>query len=67
MNTADFFYDLPEQAIAQTPVEPRHAARMLDTRDMSDRVFADFPSMLKPGDLVVVNRTKVRAARLRGA
>ena len=67
MNTADFFYDLPEQAIAQTPVEPRHAARMLDTRDMSDRVFADFPSMLKPGDLVVVNRTKVRAARLGGA
>ena len=66
MKTADFFYDLPDEAIAQTPIEPRHAARLLDTRTMTDRVFADFPSMLDSGDVVVVNNTKVRAARLRG-
>ncbi len=66
MHTADFFYDLPDEAIAQTPLEPRDAARLLDTRDMTDRVFSDLPSMLLPGDLVVVNHTKVRAARLRG-
>ncbi len=65
MDTAEFFYDLPDEAIAQTPVEPRDAARLLDTRDMTDRVFSDLPSMLQPGDLVVVNHTKVRAARLR--
>ncbi len=65
MRTADFLYDLPEDAIAQTPVEPRDAARLLDTRDMSDRVFSELPTMLDPGDLVVVNHTRVRAARLR--
>ncbi len=66
MKTADFFYDLPEAAVAQTPIEPRDAARLLDTRDMTDRRFGELPDMLEPGDLVVVNRTKVRAARLLG-
>lgn len=66
MKTADFFYDLPDEAIAQTPTEPRDAARLLDTRDMSDRRFSEVPAMLDPGDLLVVNRTKVRAARLHG-
>jgi S-adenosylmethionine:tRNA ribosyltransferase-isomerase len=66
MRTAEFFYDLPDAAIAQTPVEPRHAARLLDTRDLTDRVFSEVPVMLAGGDLVVVNRTRVRAARLRG-
>ena len=66
MKTADFFYELPDEAIAQTPIEPRHAARLLDTRTMTDRTFADLPSMFEPGDLVVVNNTRVRAARLRG-
>ena len=66
MKTADFYYDLPDEAIAQTPIEPREAALLLDTRDMSDRRFSEVPAMLDPGDLLVVNRTKVRAARLHG-
>lgn len=66
MKTSDFFYELPDSSIAQTPIEPRHAARLLDTRDMTDRVFSELPGMLSSGDLVVVNRSKVRAARLKG-
>jgi len=66
MKTADFYYDLPDEAIAQTPIEPREAARLLDTRDLSDRRFSDLHAMLDPGDLLVANRTKVRAARLHG-
>ncbi|HAX82746.1 MAG TPA: tRNA preQ1(34) S-adenosylmethionine ribosyltransferase-isomerase QueA [Actinobacteria bacterium] len=64
MLTSDFRYDLPERAIAQSAIEPRHAARLLDTRTMGDRVVADLPSLLTPGDLVVVNSTRVRRARL---
>jgi S-adenosylmethionine:tRNA ribosyltransferase-isomerase len=66
MRTVDFFYDLPEGSIAQRPIEPRHAARLLDTRTMTDRVFSDLPTILAEGDLLVVNRTRVRAARLMG-
>lgn len=66
LRTSEFFYDLPESAIAQEPIEPRDAARLLDTRDMHDHRFLDLPDLLEPGDLVVVNRTKVRAARLHG-
>lgn len=66
MRTAEFFYDLPEDAIAQSAIEPRHAARLLDTRTMDDRRFSDLPSLLRPGDVVVVNRTRVRPARLIG-
>lgn len=64
MLTSDFSYDLPERAIAQSAIEPRHAARLLDTRTMGDHVVADLPSLLTPGDLVVVNSTRVRRARL---
>lgn len=63
---SDFRYDLPEEAIAQSAIEPRHDARLLDTRDYSDRRFLDFPDLLSPGDLVVLNETRVRAARLIG-
>jgi S-adenosylmethionine:tRNA ribosyltransferase-isomerase len=66
MRTADFLYDLPEEAIAQVPLEPRDASRLLDTRSLTDRVFSDLPGLLSAGDLLVVNRTRVRAARLRG-
>jgi S-adenosylmethionine:tRNA ribosyltransferase-isomerase len=52
--------------VAQTAVEPRHDSRLLDTRDMSDHRFLDLADLLAPGDLVVVNETKVRAARLSG-
>ncbi len=64
MYTADFDYELPAAAIAQRAVEPRDAARLLDTRDGSDHYFRDLAALLEPGDLVVVNSTKVRAARL---
>ena len=65
-------YDLPESSIAQVPVEPRHDARLLDARRVGsqgaidDRVFWELSDLLFPGDLVVVNTTKVRQARLFG-
>lgn len=64
MRTGDFSYDLPEAAIAQSAVEPRDSARLLDTRDVSDHRFGDLPGLLAPGDLLVVNTTRVRKARL---
>jgi S-adenosylmethionine:tRNA ribosyltransferase-isomerase len=66
MKTSDFRYDLPNEAIAQAAIEPRHAARLLDTRDMGDHRFLDLPSLLEPGDMLVVNRTRVRRARMYG-
>jgi S-adenosylmethionine:tRNA ribosyltransferase-isomerase len=66
MLTSDFHYDLPDTAIAQEAVEPRDAARLLDTRTMEDRRFSDLPGLLRPGDLLVVNRSRVTAARLVG-
>ncbi len=66
MKVSDFHYDLPEDSIAQSAIEPRHASRLLDTRDMTDHVFLELPDLLEPGDLVVVNETRVRAARLIG-
>jgi len=66
MRVEYFTYALPESAIAQEAIEPRHDSRLLDTRDMSDHRFLDLPGLLRPGDLVVVNETRVRAARLHG-
>ncbi|NIA24753.1 MAG: tRNA preQ1(34) S-adenosylmethionine ribosyltransferase-isomerase QueA [Gammaproteobacteria bacterium] len=66
MLTSEFDYVLPRIAIAQRPVAPRDAARLLDARDLTDRTFRDLPALLTPGDLVVVNNTRVRAARLHG-
>ena len=62
-------YDLPQRAIAQTPAEPRDSARLLDALDPSgalvDRVVRDLPEVIEPGDVVVVNNSKVIPARLR--
>ncbi len=66
MDTSLFDYDLPDEAIAQTPIEPRDAARLLRCDPREDRSFADLPDLLRKGDLLVLNRTRVRAARLRG-
>lgn len=66
MRTDLFDYDLPPEAIAQRPLEPRDAARLLDTRDLADHRFSELPTLLREGDLVVVNRTRVRRARLAG-
>lgn len=67
MRVADFDYDLPDHAIAQEPLEPRHAARLLDTRDLSDHGFLELADLLEPGDLLVVNETRVRSARVIGS
>jgi S-adenosylmethionine:tRNA ribosyltransferase-isomerase len=68
MLTGDLDYDLPAEAIAQTPIEPRDAARLLVDRGPrqppEDRTIADLPERLAPGDVLVVNDTRVLPARL---
>lgn len=70
MNTKDFYYDLPEDLIAQTPVYPRDSSRLLayDIRnDITDhKHFRDIIDYLEPGDALVINETKVIPARLFG-
>ena len=70
MKTSDFLYDLPEELIAQTPIEPRNHSRLLvvDRADgaIEHRHFYDLPGYLKKGDLLVVNDTRVMPARLIG-
>lgn len=68
MRLADFDYDLPDDRIAQVPIEPRDAARLLVDRGSAEpghRRVRDLPELLAPGDLLVVNETKVVPARLR--
>jgi S-adenosylmethionine:tRNA ribosyltransferase-isomerase len=67
MLVSDYDYALPEASIAQEAIEPRDSARLLDTSTMRDLLFTDFPSLCRPDDLLVVNETKVRAARLIGS
>ncbi|HWH57256.1 MAG TPA: tRNA preQ1(34) S-adenosylmethionine ribosyltransferase-isomerase QueA [Terriglobales bacterium] len=69
MLVSEFDYHLPEELIAQEPLEDRAASRMLRmTRGgrVEDRCFRDFPDLLRQGDLVVFNNTKVFPARLYG-
>ena len=66
METERLAYELPGERVAQRPAEPRHAARLLRAADLSDWTVRDLPGLLRPGDLAVVNETRVRAARLRG-
>ncbi len=70
MKTSDFNYDLPESLIAQRPIEPRDASRLLvcDRRsgERQHRVFRDIVDYLRPGDALVVNRTRTIPARLIG-
>ena len=64
LSTSDFDFDLPSGLIAQRPVEPRDAARLLHVGDrLADRRIADLPELLRPGDLMVVNDTRVIPAR----
>ncbi|HET6966413.1 MAG TPA: tRNA preQ1(34) S-adenosylmethionine ribosyltransferase-isomerase QueA [Acidimicrobiales bacterium] len=62
-------YDLPDEAIAQTPAEPRDSARLLDALDPAapvvHRTVKDLPDLVGPGDVVVVNDSRVIPARLR--
>lgn len=70
MEVTDFDYNLPEELIAQTPVEPRDSSRLLvmdkKTGELEHRHFYDLPEYLKPGDLLVFNDTRVIPARLHG-
>ena len=67
MKTADFDFDLPPDRIAEHPVKPRDAARLLDVAErLHDCIVRDLPSLLEPGDLMVVNDTRVIPARLEG-
>lgn len=70
MKTSDFYFDLPQELIAQTPLERRDASRLLvldkatgETRHMH---FYDLPSLLRPGDCLVLNDSRVLPARLFG-
>lgn len=68
MKTSDFDYDLPEEYIAQTPVEPRHASRLLvmhrSSGELEHKHFWQIGDYLRPGDMLVINRTRVIPARL---
>ena len=70
MKKSDFYYDLPESLIAQHPVEPRNASRMLcvdrNTGGLQHRHFYDLAEYLNPGDLLVLNDSRVLPARLYG-
>ncbi|MBR6736896.1 MAG: tRNA preQ1(34) S-adenosylmethionine ribosyltransferase-isomerase QueA [Clostridia bacterium] len=68
LKRSDFYYDLPENLIAQTPVYPRDSSRLLiydkSTNAITDGVFTDILNLLKAGDLLVINNTKVLPARM---
>ena len=70
MNVKDFYFDLPQELIAQDPLEDRSASRLLvldkETGEVEHRVFKDILSYLKAGDCLVINDTKVIPARLFG-
>ena len=70
MNTADFDFHLPEELIAQTPLEKRDASRLLvvdrSSGEFSDQHFDSIIDQLQPGDALVMNNTRVRPARLYG-
>ncbi len=70
MNTHDFYFDLPEELIAQTPLEKRDASRLLvmdrETGEVKHRHFYDIIDYLQPGDCLVMNDSRVLPARLLG-
>ena len=70
MKTSDFYFDLPEELIAQTPLERRDASRLLCLDRWSGarehRIFSELPELLHPGDCLVMNDSRVLPARLIG-
>lgn len=70
MKKSDFYYFLPEELIAQTPVEPRDSSRLLvldkNTGDVSHTVFSSLDDYLRAGDTLVLNNTRVLPARIYG-
>lgn len=71
MKTSDFYYELPQELIAQDPLEDRSGSRLMvldrESGNISHRHFRDITSYLNPGDCLVVNDTKVIPARLYGS
>lgn len=71
MDVKDFYYDLPQELIAQDPLEDRSSSRLLvldkKTGEMQHKVFKDIVTYLHPGDCLVINDTKVIPARLIGS
>ena len=63
MKTSDFYYDLPKELIAQSPMENRASSRLLvydrSKKTIEDRVFSDIIDYLRPGDVLVRNDTRV--------
>lgn len=70
MKTSDFNFDLPQELIAQTPIEDRSASRLMvldkETGEIEHKIFRDIKEYLKPGDCLVLNDTRVIPARLIG-
>ncbi len=70
MKTSDFYYDLPQELIAQTPLDRRDASRLLTlnkrTGEMEHHHFYELPQFLRPGDCLVLNNSRVLPARLIG-
>ena len=70
MKTSDFYYDLPPELIAQTPLEQRDESRLLcldkATGEWSHRHFYELPNLLRPGDCLILNNSRVLPARLLG-
>ena len=70
LRASDFDFELPRELIAQTPIEPRDAARLIQldrrTGAIDHRMIRDLPELLQPGDLLVANNSRVLPARLHG-
>lgn len=70
MKTSDFYYELPEELIAQTPIEPRNASRLMLLNKKSGavehKIFKDLTDYLEPGDCLILNDTRVIPARIYG-
>jgi len=70
MKTSDFYYDLPEELIAQTPIAQRDSSRLMTLKrgsgEAAHRHFYDLPEFLRPGDCLILNNSRVLPARLLG-
>jgi len=70
MKTSDFYYDLPQELIAQTPIEPRDASRLMVLDKSSGRIshrrFTDIVDLLRPEDCLILNDSRVMPARIYG-
>ena len=70
MKTSDFYYDLPQELIAQTPIEPRNMSRLMvidkNTGEVEHKIFKDLTDYLRAGDCLILNDTRVIPARIYG-